>query len=74
MVRENDAECRRIAESAAEMATFLTEHEYIRRDSNTLWGRSPLTPTRPVPTNPAASAIDTDIKNRLTPRSVKRNS
>jgi hypothetical protein len=52
MVRENDAECRRIAESAAEMATFLTEHDSIYAEiQNTLWGVGPLTPTPyPVPT------------------------
>jgi hypothetical protein len=39
MVRENDAECRRIAESAAEMATFLTEHDSIYAEiQNTLSG------------------------------------
>jgi hypothetical protein len=37
MVRENDAECRRIAESAAEMATFLTERCIYAEIQNTLW-------------------------------------
>jgi hypothetical protein len=59
MVRENDAECRRIAESAAEMATFLTEHVYTPRFKTSLGSRSPLTPTRiQFLPNPAASAID----------------
>jgi hypothetical protein len=44
MVRENDAECRRIAESAAEMATFLTEHDSIYAEIQT-FSESPLTPT-----------------------------
>jgi hypothetical protein len=37
MVRENDAECS-IAESAAEMATFLTEHDSIYAEIQTLSG------------------------------------
>jgi hypothetical protein len=53
MVRENDAECRRIAESAAEMATFLTEHVYTPR-FKTLSGESVSADPDPypVPTQP----------------------
>jgi hypothetical protein len=52
MVRENDAECRRIAESAAEMATFLTEHDSIYAEiQNTLWESVSADPDPyPVPT------------------------
>jgi hypothetical protein len=62
MVRENDAECRRIAESAAEMATFLTEHSIYAEIQTFSGSRSPLTPTRiQFLPNPAASAIDIAI-------------
>jgi hypothetical protein len=58
---KNDAECRRIAESAAEMATFLTEHDSIYAEiQNTLWesvSADPDSVSSSYP-NPAASAID----------------